>query len=586
MIHGCTNCPATTRSLWRVGMLAVLLVACAPSRTPNVGAGGSGGIGASGGAQANGGSGSVGGDTVVGSGGDAGSAAGGAGGAGNGGNSGAGSAPPTNIRCTGDADCTATGQVCEPVTKLCVPCVKTADCPAGGHCLGSRCGTFTQCSSKSDCSTEPVCDTTRAVCVQCTKDTDCSTGQDCNANKCVAVAICKNNGDCSSNLCDTANGRCLECLVDSHCSASNVHCLRNFCRPACASNADCAPLGMVCDTSNKVCMQCMTSKDCPASWYCLMNACVPDVCDSTQSACNGTSVAGCGTDGDVFDNFTSCTASKPCTVRGAVATCGGVPVNKDGGASDAPVSAGDAGVVSLCAAGTAADPCKSGVPKFSGTQTVDGNGSELCSLPYFTLSAQNAAKVSNFSNVPLSQFETATARIGWDSAGMHILIEVKDSSVQSAYMADAAQAVNKAYLGDSIELFIASSSSVTGLTSKDANTIHVIIPATGPAVSVKDTGTSGTPTALPTTQYAQSATSAGYAIEALIPWPGTAPSAAASVRFDMVINSADKSFTNLDGMRDGQLVYYLGTVSSSTCQTSDGTLPWCDNRTWCQANVL
>jgi hypothetical protein len=53
----------------------------------------------------------------------------------------------------------------------------------------------------------------------------------------------------------------------------------------------------------------------------------------------------------------------------------------------------------------------------------------------------------------------------------------------------------------------------------------------------------------------------------------------------MVINSADKTFSNLDGMRDGQLVFYLGSVSSSTCQTSDGTLPWCDDRTWCQANV-
>jgi len=511
----------------------------------------------------------------------------GGGGRGEGGNSGTCSTSQTSISCTGDSDCVSSGQFCEPMTALCVPCVKTADCASGGHCLGNRCVTFTPCSSKGDCSGgEPLCDSTRGVCVQCTKDADCSTGQACNANKCVAVAVCKNNTDCASSLCDSANGRCIECLVDSHCSASNMHCLRNYCRPACASNTDCAALGMVCDISNKVCMRCLTSKDCPASWYCLMNTCLPDVCDATQSACNGTSVAGCGTDGDVFDSFTSCSASKPCSVRGAVAGCAGVPI-RDGGTADAPTPTKDAGgpLVASCAGGTLSDPCKSGIPKFSGTQSVDGNGSELCSLPYFVLNAQNAAKVSNPGNVPVSQFETATARIAWDSAGLHLWIEVQDSSVQTAYMADPSQAVTKAYLGDSIELYIASSSSVTGLTSKDSNTIHVIIPATGPAVSVKDTGSSGTPTVLPTTQYAQSTIAAGYAIEALIPWPGTPASAGSAIRFDMVINSADKTFSNLDGMRDGQLVFYLGSVSSSTCQTSDGTLPWCDDRTWCQANV-
>lgn len=581
MTHGSTKSPDRTMWLLPMGMVAMLIVACAPGRNPGVASGGSGGISASGGAPASGGTVGTGGGTGAGTGGSAG-ASGGAGG-----NTGAGSTSETSISCAGDTDCVASGQWCEPVTKRCVPCVKTADCASGAHCLGNRCVTFTPCSSKSDCSgADPICDSTRGVCIQCSKDADCSAGQACNANKCVAVAVCKNNGDCTSNLCDTANGRCLECLVDNHCSASNVHCLRNFCRPACTSNADCSALGMVCDTSNKVCMGCLTSKDCPASWYCLMNACVPDACDATQSACNGTSVAGCSTDGDVFDNFTTCSASKPCSVRGAVAGCGGVTI-RDGGTADAPIPTKDAGgiVVGVCTGGTLADPCKSGIPSFSGTQTVDGNGSELCSLPYFVLNAQNAVKVSNPGNVPLSQFETATARVAWDSAGLHAWIEVQDSSVQTAYMVDPAQAVTKAYQGDSIELFLASSSSVTGLTSKDSNTVHLIIPAVGPAVSVKDTGSSGTPTALPTTQYVQSTTAAGYAIEALIPWPGSPASAGSAIRFDMVINSADKTFSNLDGMRDGQLVYYLGQVSNSTCQTSDGTLPWCDNRTWCQANL-
>jgi hypothetical protein len=401
----------------------------------------------------------------------------------------------------------------------------------------------------------------------------------------VPVAKCKDNGDCPGGACDTANGVCLDCLDDSNCDSGDQHCVRNVCRTTCTSNAGCAAMGMVCDISNSACVQCLTSTDCPASWYCLMGSCVPDVCDTTQSSCSGTVLASCNSAGDGFDNYTQCSASKPCTAKGAVATCGGTPV-RDGGVADAPASSGEVGgSVSTCPSGTTSDPCKSGSPAWSGTHTVDGNGSELCGLPYFVLSAQNAAKVLNFSNAPLSQFETATARVAWDAAGLHALIEVRDPSVQTINMADPSQAINKAYLGDSVELYLSSNSNVTGLTSNDSHTVHVIIPANGPAVAVKDTGNSGTATALPASQYAQSATSSGYAIEALIPWPAGAPSSGTAIRFDMDINSADKNFNGNDNMRDGQLIYYIGQVSNSTCQSSDGTVPWCDNRTWCQANV-
>jgi Cys-rich repeat protein len=444
---------------------------------------------------------------------------------------------------------------------------------------------FTTCTSKSDCSTDPVCDTTRGVCVQCMTNADCATGHACNANKCVALPVCKNNGDCPSKLCDSANGVCIDCLVDSHCGGSNKRCVRNVCRPSCTSKADCSSLGMVCDTSNSACVQCLVTTDCPASWYCLMSACVPDVCDATQSACNGTSIAGCGTAGDVFDNFTACGAGKPCSARGAVASCGGV-VTRDGGAPDAATPTRDGGGGSSCSGGTLVDPCKAGIPKFTGTQTVDGSGSEFCTLPYFELNGQNAAKVLNFNAVPASQFETAIARVAWDSAGFHAFVEVQDSSVQTMKMADAAQATSKSYQGDSIELFFSSSANVTGLTSSDSNTVHVIIPANGPAVSVKDTGSAGTPTALPTTQFAQATTSTGYAIEVLIPWAGGTPSSAGTVRFDMALNSADKSFSGVDKIRDGQLIYFIGAASgSSSCQTSDGTVPWCDDRVWCQTVV-
>jgi hypothetical protein len=102
---------------------------------------------------------------------------------------------------------------------------------------------------------------------------------------------------------------------------------------------------------------------------------------------------------------------------------------------------------------------------------------------------------------------------------------------------------------------------------------------------VKTTSSNGSTTiahsAWSASQYKQLKTATGYAIEAQLPWPGSAPVIGAQVRFDIGLNSADKSFGGVDDMRDGQLIYYVGQVATSSCQTSDGTVPFCDDRTWC-----
>ena len=210
--------------------------------------------------------------------------------------------------------------------------------------------------------------------------------------------------------------------------------------------------------------------------------------------------------------------------------------------------------------------------------------------------AQTAAKQIIYNaNAVLS--EVATVRVAWSSTGIHAFVDVQDASVQTVYAylqtqptADQTQAISQVYQGDSIELEISSSNTVTGLTGTDTNTLHVIVPASGPAVSVKTSNTSGasqgTQTALSTSLYAQKITSTGYAIEVDLPWPGNiTPAAGATVRFDMSLNSADSNFTSIANMRDGQLVYYLGTVAATTCEglpASDAPIePFCDDRAWC-----
>jgi hypothetical protein len=75
-------------------------------------------------------------------------------------------------------------------------------------------------------------------------------------------------------------------------------------------------------------------------------------------------------------------------------------------------------------------------------------------------------------------------------------------------------------------------------------------------------------------------------IEALLPWPGTPPTVGSSIRFDLALNSADDKFGTVGDMRDGQLIYHLANVGNTTCQgNNDGTVPFCDDRTWCTTTL-
>jgi hypothetical protein len=201
----------------------------------------------------------------------------------------------------------------------------------------------------------------------------------------------------------------------------------------------------------------------------------------------------------------------------------------------------------------------------------------MCPLTWFSWSNNN--------NIPDSQFEVVTARVGWTSAGLVAFFDVKDASVQTVNMKDPSQAINQVYQGDSIELYISSSDTVTGLTGTDNNTLHITVPANGPGVLVKTTsGPTAAHTALPTTEYAQAVTATGYAIELKLPWPGGTPGAGTRVRFDLGLNSADTNCSGVGDMRDAQLLFYLGTVGgTSTC--SSGPDAWCDDRTWCSTTL-
>jgi hypothetical protein len=287
-------------------------------------------------------------------------------------------------------------------------------------------------------------------------------------------------------------------------------------------------------------------------------------------------------DADIVSDV-SCTKDEQCTALGMICDLHIARCVKCVGPACAPTN-DDSGVACVSSGG---NPCTQ-IPSFDGTQVVDGQGNEFCDIAPMRLDADNAGRVISYNAEPP---EVLTARVAASATGLHVYIEVVDSSVQGVDTVDSTQSIGKAYQGDSVELMFSASNNVTGLTGTDASTLHVIIPAKGPAVSTKAANSNGasqgTATALPAAQYAQRLTGTGYAIEARLPWPGrNAPAIGTNIRFDLALNSADATFGNVDDMRDGQLIYHLENVSNSTCQgSSDGTVPFCDDRTWCTTTI-
>lgn len=477
-----------------------------------------------------------------------------------------------------------------------IACAKDTDCPSAYVCRGGVCASPKACNVSLDCgSTDLVCDPSRGFCVQCAKAADCATGQDCVANQCVTATKCQTSIDCGTGkVCDPA-GQCVECVSNADCSATQ-HCVQNVCRTACESDKTCTPQNMLCSSSLTVCVQCSAQLPCAAGTYCdNYGQCKAAVCAVGDSMCSGNGVAQCKADGSGWGAVNNCPAAKPCKAFGGVAACGGPVAGIDGGVA----IDGGSGIVfgstttidgGWAACNPAAEaPCTS-IPKLSGAINLDGNGDDFCDVPSFHLNADVAKLAGRVNVYNATPPEDAVVRVAWTPAGLAVYVDVTDASVQTVNEVDSGQAITKSYQGDSIELFVASSNSANGAPGSDPNTLHVIIPADGPAVSVKTTNSSGTSTGTPekwaASQYRQIRTTTGYAIEALLPWQGGNPSTGAQVRFDIALNSADSNFGGVDDMRDGQLVYYVGQVSSSSCQgSSDGTVPYCDDRTWCASTL-
>jgi len=579
--------------LTAVCAIAIAGGACAASpRQSSAGSGGAGGAGA-GGTSATGGTGGHGGQGGV-STGSSGSPAGGSGGGASGGVGGSDTDAAAGGSTAAGGQGGSTGGAGGVPTPQPLTCKEDLDCPSGRNCKAGACINPRACSDSLECgSTDLVCDSSRGFCVQCVRAADCPSGQSCLSNRCASPARCQRGADASAGDCGPGkvcdpSGRCVECSTNADCGPTE-RCLQNTCQNGCDSDKDCTPKGMLCNLTVGVCSQCSEQRPCASGSYCDgSGVCKFTLCLPGESRCSGNGIASCKTDGTGFGPVNACSASQTCKVYGGVAGCDELPgaidaatASDDGGVSasdggNSPVSGGPR----TCGVPATAAPCTS-LPNLIVTQTLDGKGYEFCDVPAFHLNADTAKAAGKVIVHNATPPEDATVKVAWSSAGLAVFVEVADASVQSVNSVASNQAIDKVYQGDSIELFLASSNDVKGLPGSDNNTLHVTIPADGPAVLVKAASTGVTHSAWPASQYKQLKTATGYAVEAQLPWPGSVPTTGSLVRFDIGLNSADKTFSTVDDMRDGQLLFYVGQVATSTCQASDGTVPFCDDRTWC-----
>ena len=397
---------------------------------------------------------------------------------------------------------------------------------------------------------------------------------------------------CSNNLCVACGVPGSACCPGSLCANPGC-CYNNTClgeNTACGTSAGTCQAGRCsgCGAVSQPCCSSGSSSTCYDGLLCKSGACTScgnageACCPASSSAgqckdgtaCTSTGSDGicarCGTLGDICCAGSTC--SEGCCSGGRCISSGSCVGSPDGGtASDAPIS--------QCATGGA--PC-SALARFTGPQILDGKDDEFCNIPSFELNFGNAANVIEYNTTGGSYPERAVARVAWDDTGIHAFIRVYDTTVTPA------PALSTIWNGDGIELLFSSSTSVTGLTSVDTNTMHILYsPSTTPlAATSKDTATSGTETALATSMYSGGSDSTGYWVELNLPWPGAAPAASSQIKFDMQLNVADGPAKTTDlYVRDAQAILYQATTTTTTTSCGSTIAPFCDDRIWCTTTL-
>ena len=224
--------------------------------------------------------------------------------------------------------------ICDPSTKICVPCANSAQCVlrvgdrdvcVGGICLICDPGDSNGCGGAT-----PVCNAAGTACRACQNDGECGQGRLCVLGECTGCDPNTNAGCTPANpICDDGLRVCRPCRDDTECG--DGYCFGGRCE--------------VCDPAGHT--------NCPGNQLCCQsNAGAPYACQATDP---DTQCAACGVACDADDDPAT-DGSNACVNR--TCRCGDLVECDDEGVPPQPYCLGNApsGICSECRADADCDP--------------------------------------------------------------------------------------------------------------------------------------------------------------------------------------------------------------------------------------
>ena len=261
---------------------------------------------------------------------------------------------------------------------------------------------------------------------------------------------------------------------------------------------------------------------------------------------------------------------------------GGQSCGADGACVTPPsVAVGDAGVSTFC----------QGIPRFTGVQTVDGDASDLSTLP--VISYPWTALVPSGGTAIVGDKLDTTAQIGWSDLGVHLYFHVAYETGQVIVPTGD----DELWYGDALEIFLKGDGTLTGGYGNglDPGALQIIVtpdPSAPPRTEMAvDYGMDLGPLTAAQVAVVRDPDATGYSVEYLIPWsrisaPGasaTGPGAGQTIGFQFGVDYRNRED---GGLQPGyQLTLALSNIAgTSTCTYQP--IPSCDDRTWCSPTLL
>lgn len=360
------------------------------------------------------------------------------------------------------------------------------------------------------------------------------------------------------------------CTADADCTGGTV-CAASLCLAPCSSDADCAAAGLVCDEGITRCAECVTDNDCTGGMVCVDRACSAAADDTSEPMPVAPEPAMTPEPAPSDDDM----AADDDMPEPAA------PADDDTATTPEPTAEPtvDANGCTLATV----DPCTEGIPMMTGEQTVDGDPSDFCDVPQVVLDLSTAAlSIGDTSGLP----HRAEIRVAWTADALHLYAKVTDPNVMPEAPPDS-------WSGDSLDVYLASSSDTSGNLGDDG-TPQLILAPPSPDGSVPASAMRFPAQEQISSGYAAMTTDDGYVVELSYPWPGGATmSSGSTIAIDFALNVREMACGDVSDLNDCRQYYgaYTSTAQGSgpcdsyTLLSGQSAEPWCDNRTWCPATL-